>query len=96
MPLHRRHLLAGTAAVGGLLAAAPESVAAPASATRPEHGLVGEDVIKFGPGNGSGPRQPATVDAGERYSWMGGSLGVSGVRVLITGRAPFNYRLTLR
>ncbi|MEU1662742.1 hypothetical protein ABZ547_03875 [Streptomyces sparsogenes] len=57
---------------------------------------VGEDVIKFGPGNGSGPRQPATVDAGERYSWMGGSLSVSGVRVLITGRAPFSYRLTLR
>ncbi|MGY0061661.1 hypothetical protein ACWY4P_34855 [Streptomyces sp. LZ34] len=57
---------------------------------------VGDDVIKFGPGNGSGPRQPATVDAGERYSWMAGSLNVSGIRVLITGRAPFSYRLTLR
>lgn len=57
---------------------------------------VGDDVITFGPGNGSGPRQPATVDAGERYSWMAGSLNVSGLRVLITGRAPFNYRLTLR
>ncbi|ADI10087.1 hypothetical protein SBI_06967 [Streptomyces bingchenggensis BCW-1] len=57
---------------------------------------VGDDVITFGPGNGSGPRQPATVDAGERYSWMAGSLNVSGIRVLITGRAPLNYRLTLR
>ncbi|MDX3229870.1 hypothetical protein [Streptomyces sp. ME19-01-6] len=57
---------------------------------------VGDDVITFGPGNGSGPRQPATVDAGERYSWMAGNLNVSGIRVLITGRAPFRYRLTLR
>lgn len=57
---------------------------------------VGDDVITFGPGNGSGPRQPATVDAGERYSWMAGSLNLSGIRVLITGRAPLSYRLTLR
>ncbi|MGW3566365.1 hypothetical protein ACWDSL_21230 [Streptomyces sp. NPDC000941] len=57
---------------------------------------VGDDAITFGPGNGSGPRQPATVDAGERYSWMAGSLNVSGIRVLITGRAPLSYRLTLR
>jgi hypothetical protein len=57
---------------------------------------VGDNVIEFGPGNGSGPRQPAVVDAGERYSWMGGSLSVSGMRVLITGRSPLTYRLALR
>ncbi|MFD7501114.1 hypothetical protein [Streptomyces sp. NPDC059850] len=56
----------------------------------------GDDVITFGPGNGSGPRQPATVDPGERYTWMGGDLPVSGLRVLITGRSPLDYRLTLR
>jgi hypothetical protein len=57
---------------------------------------VGDDVITFGPGNGSGPRQPAVVDPGERYTWMGGDLPVSGPRVLITGRSPLAYRLTLR
>ncbi|WAP56121.1 twin-arginine translocation signal domain-containing protein [Streptomyces sp. S465] len=56
----------------------------------------GDDVITFGPGNGSGPRQPAVVDPGERYSWMGGELTPAGQRVLITGRAPLRYRLTLR
>ncbi|WP_063732674.1 hypothetical protein [Streptomyces sp. RTd22] len=56
----------------------------------------GDDVITFGPGNGSGPRQPAVVDPGERYTWMGGDLPVSGLRVLITGRSPLAYRLTLR
>ncbi|MFI0820559.1 hypothetical protein ACH4TX_30645 [Streptomyces sp. NPDC021098] len=56
----------------------------------------GDDVITFGPGNGSGPRQPAVVDPGERYTWMGGDLPVSGLRVLITGRSPLDYRLTLR
>jgi len=57
---------------------------------------LGDDVITFGPGNGSGPRQPAVVDPGERYTWMGGDLPVSGLRVLITGRSPLAYRLTLR
>ncbi|WP_413101349.1 hypothetical protein [Streptomyces sp. Inha503] len=56
----------------------------------------GDDVITFGPGNGSGPRQPAVVDSGERYSWMGGDLTPAGQRVLITGRSPLRYRLTLR
>ncbi|AUA13685.1 hypothetical protein GTZ89_21330 [Streptomyces sp. SID8382] len=57
---------------------------------------VGDDVITFGPGNGSGPRQPAVVDSGERYSWLGGELTPAGQRVLITGRSPLRYRLTLR
>ncbi|GAA0572062.1 MULTISPECIES: twin-arginine translocation signal domain-containing protein [Streptomyces] len=68
-PLPRRHLLAGTAVAGGLLA-----VGAP----------------------GSGPRQPAVVDSGERYSRLGGELTPAGQRVLITGRASLRYRLTPR
>lgn len=57
---------------------------------------VGDDHITFGPGNGKGGRQPAVVDAGERYSWLNGSLPVDGIRVLITGRSPLTYRLSLR
>lgn len=57
---------------------------------------VGTDHITFGPGNGKGGRQPAVVDAGERYAWLNGSLTPNGVRVLITGRSPLTYRLTLR
>ncbi|MPY58414.1 hypothetical protein [Streptomyces spongiae] len=57
---------------------------------------VGDDRITFGPGNGKGGRQPAVVDAGERYSWMNGSNTPDGVRVLITGRSPLSYRLGLR
>ncbi|MBA2809931.1 hypothetical protein E0500_021635 [Streptomyces sp. KM273126] len=57
---------------------------------------VGDDRITFGPGNGKGGRQPAVVDAGERYSWMNGALVPDGVRVLITGRSPLSYRLGLR
>ncbi|MFG2524944.1 hypothetical protein [Streptomyces sp. NPDC048527] len=56
---------------------------------------VGEDRIVFGPGNGKGGRQPPVVDAGERYAWLGGSLTPDGIRVLITGRTPSTYRLTL-
>ncbi|WP_202918457.1 hypothetical protein [Streptomyces cavernae] len=57
---------------------------------------VGGDHITFGPGNGKGGKQPPVVDAGERYAWLGGSLPVDGVRVLITGRSPSSYRLILR
>ncbi|WP_192583351.1 hypothetical protein [Streptomyces albicerus] len=57
---------------------------------------VGDDRITFGPGNGKGGRQPPVVDAGERYSWMSGSLTPAGIRVLITGRSPLDHRLTLR
>ncbi|WP_206439654.1 hypothetical protein [Streptomyces scabichelini] len=57
---------------------------------------VGDDRITFGPGNGKGGKQPPVVDAGERYSWMSGSLTPDGVRVLITGRSPLTYRLNLR
>ena len=84
----------GTLAGEGLEAVPDESdtyqlVAGEASYT------VGDDRITFGPGNGKGGRQPAVVDPGERYAWLNGSLPVDGVRVLITGRAPLTYRLTL-
>ncbi|MFD3578994.1 hypothetical protein [Streptomyces sp. NPDC058644] len=57
---------------------------------------VGEDRITFGPGNGKGGKQPPVVDPGERYTWMKGSLTPDGIRVLITGRSPLTYRMTLR
>jgi len=57
---------------------------------------VGEDVITFGPGNGSGVLQPIRMDAGEKYSYLGGSLVPLGQRVYITGRVPFRYTLRLR
>lgn len=56
---------------------------------------VGDDRIVFGPGNGKGGRQPPVVDPGERYTWLGGSLTPDGIRVLITGRSPLTYRLSL-
>jgi hypothetical protein len=57
---------------------------------------VGDDSITFGPGNGSGLRQPVRMDAGEKYSYLGGSLVPSGQRVYITGNVPFRYTLRLR
>lgn len=57
---------------------------------------VGEDTITFGPGNGSGIRQPVAMDAGEKYSYLGGSLVPPGQRVYITGVVPFRYTLQLR
>lgn len=57
---------------------------------------VGSDVITFGPGNGSGIRQPVRMDAGEKYSYLGGNLVPAGQRVYITGRVPFRYTLRVR
>jgi hypothetical protein len=57
---------------------------------------LGSDVITFGPGNGSGLLQPVRMDAGEKYSYLGGSLVPPGQRVHITGRVPFHYTLRLR
>ncbi|MFI9584314.1 hypothetical protein ACIHCQ_21300 [Streptomyces sp. NPDC052236] len=57
---------------------------------------VGDDRITFGPGNGKGGKQPPVVEPGERYTWMNGSLTPDGVRVLITGRSPLTYRMSLR
>lgn len=57
---------------------------------------VGADRISFGPGNGADPALPATMDPGERYTYLGGSLTPDGVRVYITGRSPTRYVLRLR
>ena len=57
---------------------------------------VGTDTITFGPGNGSGIRQPIAMDAGEKYTYLGGSLVPAGQRVYITGEVPFRYTLSLR
>jgi hypothetical protein len=54
---------------------------------------VGSDRIEFGPGNG-----PARVsmDPGERYTQLNGSLVPDGLRVYLTGRSPARYALHLR
>ena len=57
---------------------------------------VGGDTITFGPGNGSGLRQPIAMDPGEKYTYLGGSLVPAGQRVYITGEVPFRYTLRLR
>lgn len=46
---------------------------------------VGGDTISFGPGTGSGPRQPIAMDPGEKYTYLGSSLTPSGLRVYLTG-----------
>jgi hypothetical protein len=56
----------------------------------------GADTITFGPGNGSGIRQPIAMDPGEKYTYLGGSLTPAGLRVYITGEVPFRYTLHLR
>jgi hypothetical protein len=57
---------------------------------------VGADTITFGPGNGSGLRQPIAMDPGEKYTYLGGNLTPAGLRVYITGEVPFRYTLRLR
>jgi hypothetical protein len=56
---------------------------------------VGADTITFGPGHGSGLRQPVAMDPGEKYTYLGGSLVPAGQRVYITGEVPFHYTLSL-
>ena len=57
---------------------------------------VGGDTITFGPGTGSGIRQPIAMDPGEKYTYLGGNLTPSGQRVYLTGLVPFRYTLRLR
>ena len=57
---------------------------------------VGGDTITFGPGTGSGIKQPIAMDAGEKYTYLGGNLTPSGQRVYLTGLVPFRYTLRLR
>lgn len=54
---------------------------------------VGSDRIEFGPGNGA---TRVTMDPGERYTQLNGSLVPDGLRVYLTGRAPTRYTLQLR
>ncbi|WP_328329857.1 hypothetical protein OHA70_07205 [Kribbella sp. NBC_00382] len=54
---------------------------------------VGADRIEFGPGNGSAR---VTMDPGERYTQLNGSLTPDGLRVYLTGRSPARYTLHLR
>ncbi|MEV7085305.1 hypothetical protein AB0O07_05275 [Streptomyces sp. NPDC093085] len=56
---------------------------------------VGGDIVRFGPGNGTGPAQPAHPDPGERFTYLGAHDSVPGTRVRITGRVPGRYTLTL-
>lgn len=57
---------------------------------------VGSDVIEFGPGTGSGPDQPVSMDPGERYTYLNGSLTPDGLRVHLTGTSPTRFTLTIR
>jgi hypothetical protein len=54
---------------------------------------VGSDRIEFGPGNGA---TRVSMDPGERYTYLSGSLVPDGLRVYLTGRAPTRYTLHLR
>jgi len=54
---------------------------------------VGSDRIEFGPGNGA---TRVSMDPGERYTYLGGSLTPDGLRVYITGRTPGRQSLQLR
>jgi hypothetical protein len=56
---------------------------------------VGDDVITFGPGGGSGPDQPAGYDPGEAYTFLGGTDACDGIRVYLTGQTPGSVALTL-
>ncbi|MFJ2211720.1 hypothetical protein ACIQVO_03310 [Streptomyces sp. NPDC101062] len=56
---------------------------------------VGGDTIRFGPGNGTGPAQPAHFDDGERFTYLGARDPAPGTRVRVTGRVPGVYTLTL-
>ncbi|MFC0629313.1 hypothetical protein [Kribbella deserti] len=55
--------------------------------------VVGNDRIEFGPGNGA---TRVTMDPGERYTYLGGSLTPAGLRVYLTGKSPTKYTLKLR
>lgn len=57
---------------------------------------VGSDTITFGPGTGSGIKQPIAMDPGEKYTYLGGNLTPAGQRVYLTGLVPFRYTLRLR
>lgn len=56
---------------------------------------VGDDVVTVGPGNGSGPGQPAFYAPGQDYAFLGGTDRPDGEHVFVTGRAPGRARITI-
>lgn len=54
---------------------------------------VGSDRIEFGPGSGD---TKVSMDPGERYTHLNGSLVPAGLRVYLTGRSPVRQTLRLR
>lgn len=56
---------------------------------------VGDDVLSFGPGNGSGPAQPAFYEPGQDYAFLGGTDRPSGEHVHVTGRSPGTTRIVI-
>jgi hypothetical protein len=54
---------------------------------------VGTDRIEFGPGTGA---TRVTMDPGERYTYLNGTLTPDGHRIYLTGRTPTRYTLQLR
>jgi len=56
---------------------------------------VGDDVLEFGPGNGSGPGQPAEYLPGQDHAYLGGTDRPEGEHVFITGRSPGRTRIVI-
>jgi len=56
---------------------------------------VGTDTVTFGPGNGSGPGQPAFYAPGQDYAFLGGTDRPTGSHVHVTGRAPGRTRVVI-
>lgn len=54
---------------------------------------VGDDVIEFGPGTGSGS---ISMDPGERYTYLGGHVDAAGTKVYLTGATPGQFTVTIR
>jgi hypothetical protein len=56
---------------------------------------VGSDTVTFGPGNGSGPGQPAFYAPGQDYAFLGGTDRPDGEHVHVTGRSPGRTRIVI-
>jgi hypothetical protein len=52
-------------------------------------------VVTFGPGNGSGPAQPAFYAPGQDYAFLGGTDRPRGEHVHVTGRSPGHVRIVI-
>ena len=56
---------------------------------------VGSATVTFGPGNGSGPGQPAFYAPGQDYAFLGGTDRPDGEHVHVTGRSPGRTRIVI-